>query len=102
MSHCSGGTVELMFSMKNEEHIQCLDQFWMRAVIFFAEMVHHVEEIFSVSESVLGLIVGTTDTVSVTGSGDGGDFSKNTEDLLVAQLFVLNKDALTGKGWVGV
>lgn len=89
-----------MLSVEDEENIKSPDNFRMRLefeVSLFS--IHHVNEVFDISEILVWRNYRLSYSVSVTSSGDGRSTTKDSVDMEVPLLCVL-VDVSANVGWV--
>ena len=98
----SSRAVELVLGVKDEKNIDGLDNLGVRAVVGIGGSgIHHVEEVLSVAELLLGWDDGLADSVTVASSSDGWSASHDSVDMLVTLLAGL-VDVGTDVGRVGL
>lgn len=90
LAHCSRGVVELMISVENEKNIEGTCKFRVRVVLLVHQIVHHVQEIFSVGYVGLGEVKGTADAMSVGHGSYSWNLPQYSQVLLVADFLVLD------------
>ena len=78
-----------MLCVEDEEDLKSSDEFRVGFEVIFVELVQHVEEVFNEACIFMGLIVFTTDTMTVGVGCDGGHSSEKSVDLFITNLFIL-------------
>ena len=87
MTNSGGGAVKFVLGVEDEKDINSTDNLGVDSKVFIVSiLVHHVEEVLSVAEFLIGGINGFTSTVTVTSSSDGRGTTKDTVDVLVSLL----------------
>ena len=89
MANGRSGAVQLVFSVKDEEDLECPDEFGVGLEVVFIELIHHVEEVLDISCFLMRLVVLSPNTVSVGVGSDGRHSSQQSIDLFVPHLLVL-------------
>lgn len=104
MTNGSGGAVELVFSVQNEKNVDGTNDLGVNSeVLIVGVLVHHVEEVLSVAEILIGGINSLTSAVTVAGSSDSGSASEDTVDVLVSLLAgLVNVSSNVGRVGLGV
>lgn len=79
-----------MISVENEKNIEGTCKFRVRVVLLVHQIVHHVQEIFSVGYVGLGEVKGTADAMSVGHGSYSRNLPQYSQVLLVADFLVLD------------
>jgi len=99
VAHSSGGAVELVVSVENEEDVEGARKSGVGQEGLVGELVEHEEEVLGVVEALGRINERTADAVTVCVGGNGGHGADGAVDLLVTQMEVL-VDVLTSKAGV--
>mmetsp|Transcript_1482 Transcript_1482/g.5242 ORF Transcript_1482/g.5242 Transcript_1482/m.5242 type:complete len:298 (-) Transcript_1482:394-1287(-) len=91
LPHGGGGAVQLVVGVEDEELVEHAGEHRVGRVVHLRERVEHVEEVLRVGEAVLGAVVRPANAMAVGAGCNGGHLAEDAEDLLVADLLILEE-----------
>jgi len=73
----------------------------MRLVVLVIQEIHHVKEVFNITQVISGLVKRSSDSVSVAVSGQSRAVSEDAVDLLINEFFIFI-NLFTIQGGIGL